>query len=581
METKVEFNMTNSEDIIYKETMVNAYKYGSADAKIVMKKIMSGYPELRSKAKEIQKILGNIVNEVNNLSRKDLEKIVEDRYPESIIEKEVKERDYLPEIVNAKKGEVKVRYPPEPSKEPHIGQMLSFCINHLIAERFEGRTVLRFDDTNPEKVRSEFYDSFREVLAWLNLRVDEEVLASDKMEVFYEKARKLILDNDAFVCRCERKLFTQLRDEQKECTCNLNNSTELNLELFEEILEGKFSPGEAVVRLRGDMKSPNSVMRDPVLLRLSSHTHCIQGDKYILWPMYDFESPIMEDLTQVTHILRSMEFGKMRQELQTTIAKRLNLNVPEFMEYRRYNIIGAPTQGRVIRELVKENIVTGWDDYRLVTYQAMKRRGIQPEVFPEIIKRVGATKSSTNIDFSLIFSINRKIIEPNSRHCFFVEDPIKVLIINPIKRSVDIPYHPHNQELGKRIINVDDVIYLSGTDKEFLNVNSNVRLKDLYNIRITEKIAEKELRAEITGIELQPDYPKLQWVSEPVEVEIVKPEMLYLNKRINKDSLKYIQGLGENSLKKLKIDEIIQLERFGYTKVNKINNQIKMNYIHG
>ena len=271
----------------------------------------------------------------------------------------------------------------------------------------------------------------------------------------------------------------------------------------------------------------------------------------------------------------------MRQELQTTIAKRLNLNVPEFMEYRRYNIIGAPTQGRVIRELVKENIVTGWDDYRLVTYQAMKRRGIQPEVFPEIIKRVGATKSSTNIDFSLIFSINRKIIEPNSRHCFFVEDPIKVLIINPIKRSVDIPYHPHNQELGKRIINVDDVIYLSGTDKEFLNINSNVRLKDLYNIRITEKIAEKELRAEITGIELQPDYPKLQWVSEPVEVEIVKPEMLYLNKRINKDSLKYIQGLGENSLKKLKIDEIIQLERFGYTKVNKINNQIKMNYIHG
>jgi len=573
--------MTDSEDIVYKETMVNAYKYGSADTNIVMKKIMSGYPELRNKAKEIQLILRKMVKEVNDLPREDIEKIVEGKYPESIVEEETKERDYLPEIVNAKQGKVKVRYAPDPSKHPHIGQMLSFSINHLIAERFEGKTVLRFDDTNPEKVQSEFYDSFREVLAWLNLQVDEEVLASDYMELYYKKAKELILKNNAFICRCERDLFTQLRNEQKACKCNLENTIEFNLQLFEEILEGNFAPGEAVVRLRGDMKSPNSVMRDPVLLRLSNHTHCIQGDKYILWPMYDFESPIMEDLTKVTHILRSLEFGKMREELQKTIAKRLDLNVPEFMEYRRYNIIGSPTQGRVIRELVEEKVVTGWDDYRLVTYQAMKRRGIQPQVFSEIIKRVGATKSSTNIDFSLIFSINKKIIEPKAKHYYFVENPIEISILNPKKKTIEIDLHPHNKELGSRKINVNDIIYLSGTDEEHLKVNSSVRLKDLFNIQIQERKSEKELVAKIIGEDVNHKFPKLQWVSEPVEVEIIKPEMLYLNKRINKDSLKYIQGLGENSLIELDVGEIIQLERFGYTKVNKINNLIKMNYIHG
>ncbi len=573
--------MIDSKEIVYKETMVNAYKYGSADVKIVMKKIMSGYPELRSKAKEIQQILGKIVEQVNNLPRKDIEKTVEEKYPESIIEEEAEERDYLPEILNAKKGQVKVRYPPEPSKHPHIGQMLSFCINNLIAERFDGKTVLRFDDTNPEKVQAEFYDSFREVIAWLNLQVDSEVLASNHMELYYEKAKELIQKNHAFICRCERELFTQLRNEQKECKCNLENTVELNLQLFEELLEGKYVPGEAVVRLRGDMQSPNSAMRDPVLLRLSEHSHCIQGDKYILWPMYDFESPIMEDLTKVTHILRSMEFGKMREELQKTIATLLNLNVPEFMEYRRYNIIGAPTQGRVIRELVQEKVVTGWDDYRLVTFQALRRRGIQPEVFPEIIRRVGATKSSTNIDFSLIFAINRKIIEPTAKHYYFVEDPVKVTLLNPIKKTIKIDFHPHNKDLGKRSISVNDVVYLSGTDQEFLDTNSRIRLKDLFNIQIKEKKTEKELVAEIIGEEMQPNFPKLQWVSEPVEVEIVKPEMLYLNKRINKDSLKYILGLGENNLTDLNVGDIVQFERFGYTKVNNISNKIKMNYIHG
>ena len=329
------------------------------------------------------------------------------------------------------------------------------------------------------------------------------------------------------------------------------------------------------------MSSKNAVLRDPVLFRITDHAHCIQGDKYTLWPMYDFESPVMEDFTGVTHILRSIEFGKMREELQTLISTKLKLKVPNFLEYARFNVIGVPTKGRIIRELVNQKVVTGWDDYRLVTYQAMRRRGIQPDVFIEIIKRVGATKSATSIDWSLITSINRKLIEPNSKHFYFVDEPIKINLLNPKSMTVDIDLHPKNKKLGSRIIKVEDTLYLSRMDKEFLKIGSKIRTKELYNIEIVEELSKLEFNAKICSDDLITDIPRVQWVSEPVSVEIVKPEMLYLNNRINKDSLKIIQGLGEKELKNLNIGEIVQLERFGYTKVNKITDKVEMNYIHG
>jgi glutamyl-tRNA synthetase len=572
--------MSNADDIIYKEALINAYIYGSAETKIVLQKIMVDHPELRSKAKELIPNVDRIVKKVNSLSEEEVAKIVEEKYNEDIIV-ERKERDYLPKVVNAKKGNVVVRYPPEPSKHPHIGQMLSFCINHLIAERYDGKTVLRYDDTNPERAKAEYYDGFREAINWMNLKLDEEVRASDYMEVFYEKAIGLIKNNDAYICTCSRETFSQLRAEEKPCECNLNHSTDKNLQMFEQMLNGEIAEGEAVVRFRGDMASKNTALRDPVLMRISEHPHAIHGDKYRVWPMYDFESTIMEDITKVTHILRSIEFGKMREELQKLIAKKLNLNCPEFLEYSRFNIIGAPTQGRVIRELVEQGIVTDWDDYRLVTYQALKRRGIQPETFIEIIKRVGATKSTTNIDWSLISSINRKIIEPKVKHVYFVDEPIKVKIKNPKIMDVEIPFHLDNQSLGKRKIHVSYTLYLSREDNDLIKENQIIRMKDLYNILITKEISSEEFEAEIHSEELLPDVPRVQWVSDPIKVEILKPEMLYLNNRINKDSLRHIHGLGEKALAELNISEIVQLERFGYAKVNEINEKIKMNYIHG
>lgn len=568
--------------IIYKEALTNAYIYGSTNTKIVISKIMAAYPELRKEARTILPEIDKVVSTINSLSSEDIRAKMEMNYPE-IVEELAKEeeKEFLDDLPNAKKGKVKVRYPPEPSKHPHIGQLLSFCINHLIAEKFDGKTVLRFDDTNPEKVKKEYYESFREAINWLGLQLDEEVRASDYMNVYYDKAKELIKKNEAYVCFCTREKMSKLRNEEKKCECNLNQTVEQNLAFFEKLVSGNYKTGESVVRLKGEMDSPNAVLRDPVLLRLSDAKHCIQEEKYVLWPMYDFESPIMEHITGVTHVLRSQEFGKMRQELQSLIAKKLNLNVPEFYQYSRYNIRGSTTKGREIRKLVEENVVSGWDDIRLMTYQALRKRGIQPQTFIEIVKTLGATKSITNIDWSLIASINRKILHPQANHYFFVDNPIELKFKTAIDENIAIPLHPEDKARGTRILEISDRVFISGQDAKFLKMNTMIRLKDLFNIKIVEKIADSKWLIERKSGELLSNLPKVQWVSDYIPVEIIKPEMLYLNNRINKDSLKLISGYGEKNLLRTKENEIIQLERFGFVKINEKNKKIKMNYIHG
>ncbi len=567
--------------ILFKEAIVNAYKYGQASTKVVLGKVLAYHPELRSKAKILTSLLDPIIQEINSYSTKEIEEIIKSRYPEEAELPVQKEKELFPPLPGAIEGKVKVRYPPEPSKHPHIGQMLSFCINHLIAQKYKGKTVLRFDDTNPDTVKAEYYESFREAINWMNLQLDQEVKASDYMTQYYEKAKYLINNSDAYVCFCSKEDMGKLRDSEKPCSCNTSFSIEKNLDLFDNMLSSHYSAGEAVVRMRGDMSAKNAVLRDPVLLRISATPHCYQKDKYVVWPMYDFESPIMEEITNVTHVLRSMEFGKMREELQSFIAEKLKLPVPVFYQYSRYNVIGSPTQGRIIRDLVEQGIVSGWDDIRLVSYQALRKRGIQPDMFIELVKQIGITKSKTNIDWSLIASINRQILNLKTKHYFFVPDPVKIKLINRKPITVTIPRNPDNKELGTRNITVDDYVYLTKTDESILKINNIIRLKDLYNIKILEQLEDGTYSAECLNADILPGIPRIQWVTDYLPIEVIKPELLYLNNTINKDSLQYINGYVEKNISETEIGEIVQFERFGFIKINAKNNVYKANYVHG
>lgn len=530
---------------IWAHALKNALDFGKTDAgKILPKLFQHGLD--KKDIKEIMPKLQEIVASVNKM--KDLQrKETFAQYSDIIPEHE--EREGLPELEGAVVGKVVTRLAPEPSKYNHIGHALIFYIQYLYAKKYKGKCILRFDDTNPEKSTKEFYDSMIEDMTWLGLKWDKQYLASDSMKKLYAYAEKLIKKGDAFVCSCNQEKMKDLREKMKECDCRDIKPAD-NVKVWKEMLAKKYGEGEKTLRLKGDMKSNNGVMRDPVIFRISYTPHFMQGERYCVWPMYDFQNPVSDALDGVTHVIRSNEFT-LRAELHAYILKLLGLKMPHIREIGRYQITGAETQGRVVRELIESGKVKGWDDPRLVTVKALRRRGFVPEMFRELSQTVGLSKSGGHIDPSVLAATNRKIIDSVAERFYFVENPVKLDIQNPPNiREVGIPVHPDRKELRK--MKVSDDVFISKKDYEELK-GKEVRLLHLYNI----KVPAKSKKAEFTTIENK-DVPKIQWVSFGTEIKILMPDGKWTN------------GIADENIGDLKVGEIIQFERFGFVRLDEI-----------
>jgi len=304
---------------ILKYALQNAVNFkGKANPKAVIGKILSENPELKARLDEIKKGAEETVNKINRLSPGEQKSQLEKLAPELLEKKEAKKRE-LPELKNAVKGKVVTRLPPEPSKYAHIGHALTFLINYLYAKKYEGKCVLRFEDTNPEKASREYVDAITDdVVNYLGIKPDKTVIVSNDMPKFYELAEKLIKMNKAYVCFCGREKMKDLRQKGIACGCR-SNPEEKNMEEWKSMLGRKYGGGECTLRLNGNLESLNYVMRDPVIFRICETEHFLQKNKYIVWPMYDFENSVEDDLCGVTHIMRSIEFGEMRKELQDYI----------------------------------------------------------------------------------------------------------------------------------------------------------------------------------------------------------------------------------------------------------------------
>jgi glutamyl-tRNA synthetase len=286
--------------------------------------------------------------------------------------------------------------------------------------------------------------------------------------------------------------------------------------------------------------------------------------------MYDFAVALSDVFCKVTHILRSSEFGSMRIELQDYIRSLFGYPNPSCIQYTRFNIQGTPTSGREIRDLVEKGIVEGWDDPRLVTTLALKRRGILPQTIKQLAIDIGITKKPKKIDWSLIAAYNRKILDPGTRRYFFVQDPVQIKIVNPPNLKVKVLKHHPSSDLGSRQVRISDVFYLAHDDFKGLKPGDVFRLKNLYNVRY---ISGKKFR--YIGSELI-DIPKYQWVSEPLEISIKIPSPLYIDDKINKKSMQTIHGYAEKAIKNLKEGEILQFERFGFVI---LDNKQKLEFI--
>lgn len=556
---------------IRKIALQNAFEHeGKTQDKIVLAKILGTKPEFRTKVKEISEDIKQIVSEINKISFEEQRKEIEENFPEILIPKErIEEREGLPPLKNAEQGKVVTRFPPEPNGYPHIGHAKAAIINAEYAKMYDGKFILRMDDTNPEAERMEYHAAIKVGLDWLGIKFDVIKNTSDDIELFYKKGIELINSGKAYVCTCKREDISENRRERKACKCSRGDIKQSN-QGWEKMFE-KFKPGDAIVRFRGDMKADNAVMRDPVLFRIIEEKHYTLGNKYRVWPSYDFAVAIEDSIDGVTHAFRSKEF-ELRKELIDAILDALNMRKPYQDFFSRLEFKGMPISKRILKPLIEEGKVSWYDDPRLPTLESLRRRGIKPEAIKKFILSLGLTKANTLAPFDALESFNRKFVDADSIRLFMVSKPKKLTIKKLPFSFVEISNHPI-KDMGKRKINIDENFYISGEDVENMK-GTQIRLLGLGNIKISKN--NGELEGEFTEEEPKSDIQKIQWIPQKDAhmIKILIPKQLFIDDKFNEDSLEELEVYTEPHYLKLKDGEEIQFVRFGYCRKDSQNQAI-------
>lgn len=413
------------------------------------------------------------------------------------------------DLESQKNGDkVYTRFPPEPNGYLHIGHAKAICINFGTAEKYGGMCNLRYDDTNPVKEDVEYVSAIEEDIRWLGFKWDKLLWASNYFDKMYEAAVELIKKGKAYVCSLNAEQIKEyrgtLKEPGKESPCR-NQSVEENLRLFEEMKEGKFADGERVLRAKIDMASPNINMRDPVIYRIAhSPLHHNTGDKWCIYPMYDFAHPIEDAIEGITHSLCSLEFEDHRP-LYDWVIREVGWweNPPQQIEFARLNITNTVMSKRYLRSFVEDGVVDGWDDPRMPTLAGMRRRGYTPESIRDFCERVGVAKSNSTVDISLLEHCIREDLKTKVRSRNVIENPIKVVITNYPEDKTEMIELENNKEvpeMGTREIPFSRELYVDGADfmevpaKKYFRLfpGNEVRFKGAYFIKCEEVVKNED-----------------------------------------------------------------------------------------
>lgn len=374
-------------------------------------------------------------------------------------EKNFIENEIDKDLASGRYSHVQTRFPPEPNGYLHIGHAKSILLNSGLAEEYNGLFNLRYDDTNPTKEKWEFVESIRADVEWLGAKFDDRIFfASNYFETMYECAVKLIKKGKAFVCDLTADQIREYRGDfntpGKESPYR-NRSVEENLKLFEEMREGKYADGEKVLRAKIDMASPNINMRDPVIYRIAHLSHQNTGDKWCIYPMYDFAHPIEDAVEHITHSICTLEFEDHRPLYDWVVQECEFPEPPRQIEFAKLYLTNVVTGKRYIKKLVEDGIVDGWDDPRLVSIAALRRRGYTPESIKRFVELVGVSKANSSVDSAMLEYCIREDLKLSRARMMAVLKPLKLIIDNyPEGQTEDLvmPNNLENPELGSRVI---------------------------------------------------------------------------------------------------------------------------------
>ncbi len=408
---------------------------------------------------------------------------------------------------------VQTRFPPEPNGYLHIGHAKSILLNYGLAKKYNGKFNLRFDDTNPTKEKTEFVHSIVEDVKWLGADFEDRLFfASNYFEQMYECALLLIRKGEAFVCDLTAEEIRQYRGDfttpGKESPYR-NRSVEENIKLFTEMKEGKYQDGEKVLRAKIDMASPNINMRDPVIYRVARMSHHNTGDAWCIYPMYDFAHPIEDAIEQITHSICTLEFEDHRPLYDWVVKECEFENPPRQIEFAKLYLTNVVTGKRYIKKLVEDRIVDGWDDPRLVSIAALRRRGYTPEAIRMFVDLVGVAKANSSVDYAMLEYCIREDLKLKRPRMMAVLDPVKLVIDNypeGVTEELEIPNNLENESLGSRKIPFGRELYIEREDfmeeppKKYFRLfpGNEVRLFGAYFVTCTG--VEKDPSGKVTAV---------------------------------------------------------------------------------
>lgn len=493
---------------------------------------------------------------------------------------------------------VHTRFPPEPNGYLHIGHAKSICLNFTTAEKYGGKCNLRYDDTNPVKEDTEYVDSIEEDVKWLGFQWDERLWASDYFDEMYECAVILIKKGKAYVCDLNADQIREYRGTLKEPgkeSPYRNRSIEENLQLFEKMKAGEYADGEKVLRAKIDMASPNMNMRDPVIYRIAHAEHHNTGDKWCIYPMYDFAHPIEDAIEGITHSICTLEFEDHRPLYDWVLQEVGKWPAPpQQIEFARLNLTNTVMSKRYLKKMVDDGTVDGWDDPRMPTVAGIRRRGYTPEAVRDFCERIGVSKANSTVDVGLLEHCVREDLKQKVESRYVVENPIKVVITNypeDVTEEVEVENNREVPEMGNRKLPFSRELYVDGEDfmevpvKKYFRLfpGNEVRFKGAYFIKCEEVIKNedgsiKELRCTYdpetrsgSGFEGRKVKGTIHWVDAGTAVQIKIRNYDYLmiddeqgEQMLNPDSLVETVGYAEPLISEAVPGERFQFFRKGY-----------------
>jgi len=560
--------------LILKHALKNAWEHdGEAQVKSVMNKVIGEKPELKEDMGKLGKKTNEVIQEVNQMTRKQQERKLLEINPKALEEDKNKEDEGLPELPGDT-SKVITRFAPFPSGPLHLGHCKQAIPNYEYVEKYGGKFYLVIDDTigsTNKEIDPEAYEMIKEDMEWLNIEPNEVILKSNRIEKYYEWAEKIIETGKAYVCKCSVEKLRKNREKGKECE-HRSNTVEENREEFQRMLDKKYGEGEAVLRLKTNMKHKDPAFRDRVLLRISEREHPKVGKKYTVWPMLEFSWAVDDYLLGMTHIIRGKDL-MMETKMEKYIWDCLDLDYSEkeFIHTGRMNLKEVKISSSEAAKKIKEGEYKGWDDPRTWSVKSLKKRGITSEAIKKFIISQGISESSSTIPLNRLYAENRKIIDPEARRFYYVSDPVKIKVKNIPKIDVEVNLHPE-KNMGKKKYRLEEeeTFYLPREDMNNKEEGDKLRLKGAFSIEVTEK-NDGYIESEFSSVDLKEDVTDIiQWVTG--DYKLVE---------VTHDNGEVERGYGEKHLEKVEKEEIIQFERYGFVKINeKDEKKIKVSYAH-